>query len=303
LLLPTTFDKDPQLRVASGIVTIILVALLTGGYSLTALVWFACPAVMFRQDCIYIPAAASSAFGFLACVSCLAISSRFDASLPSCAITIVLSLLSTTIYGGLALHTRSLMRRFSRQQAWPAQVPLYSPASPGYYTPYAPSTHHLTAVSVPSERASVNYNSGASMTEDEMVSHQMAQLLANKDPQPSPDPAQSTFRLEWPPGVGGEDDEEEDGHPVGRTRSRTVSGSGRYLAPGDPARHGRSRSDVLGSRSDGLGSRGDGLGRALTRIGRAMGMDRGRQEIREGQSQERAKSREERRREIELGHL
>jgi hypothetical protein len=270
------------------------VALLTGGYSLTALVWFACPALLFRHDCIYVPAAASSAFGFAAAMSCLALSTRFDASAPSFAVTAVLSLLSTTIYGALALHTRSVVRRFSHRQSWPAHA-AYSPgASPGYYVPYAPyapaSTQHLTAARPPSERASsVNY-SGAALTDDDMVSHQMAQLLANKDPQPSPDPAQSTFRLEWPPGVGDDDDDgAADGGEAGRTRSRTVSGSGRYLSPGDPAKHGRSRSD--------------GLGRALTRIGRAMGMDRGRQDGREGQAQERAKSREERRREIELGVL
>jgi hypothetical protein len=233
-------------------------------------------------------------------VSCLALSTRFDASAPSFAVTAVLSLLSTTVYGGLALHTRSVARRFAHRQSWPARA-AYSPAaSPGYYAPYAPyapaSTQHLTAAAPPSERASsINYSGAASVniTDDDMVSHQMAQLLANKDPQPSPDPAQSTFRLEWPPGVGGDDDEEEaaDGGAAGRTRSRTVSGSGRYLSPGDPARHGRSRSD--------------GLGRALTRIGRAMGMDRGRQDDREAQTQtqERAKSREERRREIEMGVL
>ena len=271
-------------------------ALLTGGYSLTALAWFACPALLFRQDCIYVPAAASSAFGFAAAVSCLVLSTRFDASAPSFAVTAVLSLLSATIYGALALHTRSVVRRFSHRQSWPAHA-AYTPAtSPGYYVPYAPyapaSTQHLTAAASPSERASSIHYSGAAsvnMTDDDMVSHQMAQLLANKDPQPSPDPAQSTFRLEWPPGVGDDDDGAADDGAAGRTRSRTVSGSGRYLSPGDPARHGRSRSD--------------GLGRALTRIGRAMGMDRGRQDGREGQAQERAKSREERRREIELGVL
>jgi len=104
LVLSTTFDKDAQLRMSSGVMTIVIVALLTGGYSLTALLWFACPSTIFRLQCIFVPAATSSAFGFLATAWALATSPRYDITAPSCSVTIVLCIVSAAVYGGLAAH-------------------------------------------------------------------------------------------------------------------------------------------------------------------------------------------------------
>jgi len=252
----------------SGVITIVIVALLTGGYSLTALLWFACPSIVFRQEYIFIPAASCSVFGFIGTAWALIISTRYQISAVSCPITISLTLGSALLYGGLAVYTRRRIRQMTRSASWPAQ-PSWQDA--GYYSPYASSTYPLAAAqSIASERASVNYSiHQPGPTEDELVNQQMATLLTKVDPRPSPDATQSTFRLEWPV------EEDEDG--AGRQRRRAFTAHGPHLAPEDA----KSRS-------------------TLSKIGQAI---RGRLPVREGVPTERAKSREERRQEIEMGHM
>jgi len=113
-------------------------------------------------------------------------------------------------------------------------------------------------------------------------------LLTKTDPVPSPEANQSTFRIDWPPGLDDFGDEEN------AIRPRTLSGSGPYLTPGDATRHHRSRSD---------GARGNPIGRGstLSRLGRVVGIDRGREAAEQRARTERARSREERRRQIEMG--
>jgi hypothetical protein len=260
-----------------------IVALLTGGYSLTALLWFACPSIVFRQDYIFVPAASCSVFGFLGTAWALITSPRFDISFPSCPATIVLTLVSVIVYGGLAIYTNRRIKEVSLLHARSSHA---SWQESGYYSAYASSTRPLVSRGIGSEGDSISYTAPAPvLSEDEMVNQQMATLLTKSDPRPSPDATQATFRLEWPPGGDDEDD------PTGRTRTRTFTASGRHLAPGDASRHSRSRSE--------------GVTGAFGRIGRAFGIgDRGRQPSREEALRaERAKSRDDRRREIELGHL
>jgi len=285
LVLPTTFDKDPQLRMSSGVITIAIVALLTGGYSLTALIWFACPSIVFRQEYIFIPAASSSIFGFLGTSWALTISPRYEISSPSCPITIVLTLVSAMIYGGFAIHTNRRIKEITLLPAWPSHPSAHDSE---YYAPYASSTYPLVARSVASEQASLHSNTAQLvLSEEEMVNQQMATLLTKADPRPSPDATQGTFRLEWP---GGADDDED---PTGRSRSRTgtFTANKQYLTAGDGPQHSRSNSE--------------GVAGALSKFGRAIGFgDRGRLQVREEALRaERRKSREDRRREIELGHL
>jgi len=157
----------------------------------------------------------------------------------------------------------------------------------GYYTPYASSTYPLTGYGGASDRGSIsNGVVQPVLTEDEMVNQQMAALLKKTEPEPSPDATQETFRLQWP--TGG--DEEEDPRARGRTRTFTING--RHLAaPGYVPQATRNRTTA------------SGVGEAITKIGRAIGIgDRGRGQAREeALAAKRAKSREERRRQIELG--
>src|ERR1700753_2495704 len=96
---------------SGGVITIVIVALLTGGYSLTALLWFACPSIVFRQEYIFVPAASCATFGFVGTAWALIISPRYDISSPSCPVTIVLTLVSVIIYGGLAIHTNRRIKQ------------------------------------------------------------------------------------------------------------------------------------------------------------------------------------------------
>jgi hypothetical protein len=121
------------------------------------------------------------------------------------------------------------------------------------------------------------------VSDEDLVNQQMAGLLRKTDPGPSPDASQATFRLEWPQG------EEDDFDAFGRRRQRTFSASGRLLAPGGPSHiHGaRTRSESVQEPRSGVWAK-----------------LRGRQEGRDGPLiHPRAKSRDERRREIELGQL
>jgi hypothetical protein len=275
LVLPTTFDKDPQLRMTSGVITIMIVALLTGGYSLTVLLWFACPSIIFRLEYILIPSTSCSIFGFLSTAWALATSGRYSVSLPSCPVTISLTLASTAIYGGLAVITMRRIKLITQTNSWESHR---SWLDSGYYTPYASSTRPLASQSVASERGSVYYQQASppALTEEEMVNQQMATLLTKADSRPNPDAAQSTFRLEWP--TGGDEEE-----LLNRNRDATFR---------NESQHGRSRSE--------------GVTGAFSRIGRVIGIgDRSNNRLsarEDALNTERARSRERRRREIELGH-
>ena len=289
LILPTTFDSDPKLRFSRGVLTILIVGLLTGGYSLTALLWFGCPSILFRQRSIFLPSASASAFGFFACAWTLMTSERYVASSPSCPATIILTLISSFIYGGLALYTHRRINQMSMAPVWPTQPVAWQ--DPNYQQYYASSPYPSVSHSVGTELPAKNHYSPP-LTEDEQVTQQMARLLTKTDPGPSPDATQGTFRLEWPPG-GDVDDEN-----VGKlgVRSRTFPNAGNWLAPPTQSRHARNRSDGV---EDDRGSS------AWSKFGRVVGMaDRGRKATRDQKDAvERAKSRDERRREIEMGNM
>lgn len=104
----------------------------------------------------------------------------------------------------------------------------------------------------------------------DFVAHQMAMLLTKADPGPSPDAMTETFRIDLP-------GEPEDA-PMQAGGVREYYGRSKFLSVGMPQR-------TMWERMTG------------------KPVDRGRSEGRGTGSDERAKSREERRREIELGIL
>jgi hypothetical protein len=243
------------------------------------LIWFACPSLVFRQQYIFIPIASSSFFGFFGAVWALISSPRFIATSPSCPVTIVLTLVSAAVYGTLALFTRRKISQVSRTPAWPTrQVWQQEWQQDPYGHSYAPSPH-LTAYPpamqvLSSETNSMYQYAPSTMTEEEQINHQMSMLLTKADSGPSPDPTKATFRLEWP---GGEEEEEE----VTR-RTRTFSFSGDRMSNSGPKN----------TRS----------GSVWNRVGKAVGIGgRDRPGVRQPPTRtERARSREERRVEIEL---
>lgn len=54
LILPGLYAKDPQLRFSQAVLSVIVVALLTAGYSFTALVCFACRNDLFQAERVFL---------------------------------------------------------------------------------------------------------------------------------------------------------------------------------------------------------------------------------------------------------
>jgi hypothetical protein len=287
LILPSTFDSDPQLRFGTSVLAIIIVALLTGGYSLTALLWFACPSLLFRLDSVFIPNFAGSVFAFLAVMYSIASSPRYSLSQAMGPTTLGMAAASAILYGLLALIAQRKIRRMGNQPNYSMynRSAAGTPSSslwqePNYYHNFVQNMHPTAIRSPASFDAPLT---ALPVSEEELVNQQMAGLLRKTDPGPSPDASQATFRLEWPQG------EEDEFDAFGRRRQRTFSASGRLLAPGGPSpMHGaRTRSESVQEPRSGV-----------------WAMIRGRPESRSGPaSQARAKSRDERRREIELGQI
>jgi len=351
LMLPTTFDTEPQLRFEKSVITVLVVFLLVAGYSLTVLLYIACPSLLFRQEYVFIPTASVSAFSFLAILFSIASSKRYQASIATCPVSLALSASSATLYAALAFFTsrrvNAVNSKTARIQEWRQSDIRYSPTptippsvnppassssiplsygdsrastttiggaasssgrkgsymSPSYYANFILNMH-------PTARNAAPYDPPAS--EDEQVAAQMAALLRKRDPGPSPDASQSTFRLDWT----FRDDDEPD--PVTGARRRPT-----FETPPHDGNRERERERRRGLRAASAG-RGAGAGAAAgtgTRAGAGAGAGvgptplvkvtkavtltddrRGREDGRSGEPQ-RAKSREERRMEIELGNM
>jgi hypothetical protein len=54
LILPGLYAKDPQLKFSPAVLSVIVVALLTAGYSFTALVCFACRNDLFQAERVFL---------------------------------------------------------------------------------------------------------------------------------------------------------------------------------------------------------------------------------------------------------
>ncbi|KAF2843781.1 hypothetical protein M501DRAFT_1006238 [Patellaria atrata CBS 101060] len=237
LILPATYDKDPKLRFSDAVLDVLIGALLTAGYSFTGLLCFACSNWIFQAEAVFLPALQSSALGLLTLIYCFLSSSRYQFGTGAIVAT-ALSLSSTLVYSGLLLWTYRRIARVRKPHSSSHSITSHSGSS--YYSNFLtnmyPSSRH-TAPATP-------------LTEDELVSQQMAALLKKADPGPSPEASRSTFNIDWPA-----DDEENT--PRDRLSPPTLGVRGR-----------------------------DERGRGLER---------------ESAEQERARSREERRAEIELG--
>ncbi|KIW04840.1 uncharacterized protein PV09_04022 [Verruconis gallopava] len=297
LILPTTFDSDQRLRFNKGVLAIIIVALLTGGYSLTGLVWFACPSTLFRLDHIFLPVFSVSLFAFFAACYALAASPRYVFSDPSAPTTLALTLASASVYGIFSLMMHRSVRRMTRALdqnpygvgSTTMQGPYQDPA---YYPQYAQSVHPSTFSPAngyepfSGARSHASFDGAASMrstqepSEEELVNQQMAKLLTRRDLGLSQNASRSTFHLDWPQAEEG-DHELEGG--IGRRRQSAMDDSGRLLAP---AAAGRKRSQSAGGNAG-----------AWNRFSRAVGADPG------STRHQRISSRDDRRREIEMNDM
>jgi hypothetical protein len=270
LILPGLYAKDAQLRFTEAVLSVFVVALLTAGYSFTALLCFACRNKRFQAEGVFLPALASSALGLIS-IAYNFLSSRAYQWGTAATTGTVLSAAATLTYAVLCIHTFRRLNKPVLQQP-DARANLWSEQS--YYSNFV-TNMYPTAVHTPSQPPPVVY------TEDDRVNQQMALLLHKSDSRPSPD-ANSTFRIDLP-----EDPEQNERE----AHSQELVGS--------PAQaHSEWNRGRANSRPHSLGEQQAWL----------QWQDRGRSDNRaestRGQSSHsRNLSREERRREIELGEL
>ena len=54
LILAAGYSSDPQLRFSEAGLYVFVAALLTGGYSLSILLWFVCPNLVFQTESVFL---------------------------------------------------------------------------------------------------------------------------------------------------------------------------------------------------------------------------------------------------------
>jgi len=202
LMLPATFDSGDGLRVSRSVVGIFAVALLTAGFSFTALLCFAVRNPLFQADTIFLPALSSCAIGLLTVFYDFLISARYDWNTPALLVTIAASV-STIVYGGLLIYTH---RRISAVKSPGASVNMIAPFRPEsissgtglwqepiYYENYVRNMFPASAHRPPPP---TEYDSDL-ITEEEMQRQQMLMLLLQKEQPTTPDLSQSTFHIDW----------------------------------------------------------------------------------------------------------
>lgn len=268
LILPGLYAKEPQLRISQSVLTVFVVALLTAGYSFTALLCFACRDDRFQADGVFMPALASSTIG-LASIAYNFFASRANTWGPAAISGTVVSSAATLLYGILLLLTYRRLAKTKEREG--QRVNLYSEQS--FYTNYLENVYP-TAFRSPSQPPE------APVTEDDRVIQQMALLLRKRsDPHPSPE-AISTYRIDLP-----EDTEQMER----QARSQELVGTPAQAHADWSRERANSRPDSLGEHQ--AWQRWQGRGRTADRTSStSMQSDRSRNV-----------SREERRREIELG--
>ncbi|KAH6644661.1 hypothetical protein C7974DRAFT_440205 [Boeremia exigua] len=240
------------------------------GYSFTALLCFACRNDEFQAENVFVPALASSIFGLVVILYNFLATNSYDWSTAATSAT-VLSGFATVLYGGLLWWKRRIIAR--RRKSASQRSNLYSEQS--FYTNYIPNMYP-TAIRTESQPPPPLPGN-----DDDPVNQQM-RLLMLRDARPSPDANSSTFRIDLP-----EDTEQRERHE----RSQELVGTPQQS-------HTPWTRDRANSRPDSLGEN-----QAWRQL-----QDRGRPQHRPSSSDLRSNhsrglSREERRREIELGQV
>ncbi|KAK3069753.1 hypothetical protein LTR53_011648 [Teratosphaeriaceae sp. CCFEE 6253] len=204
LILPITFDNAAQLRISKAALGIFAVALLTAGFSFTALLCFAVRNPLFQADAVFLPTLTSCVIGLLTIFYSFLISSRYVWNIPALLLTIAGSV-TTIIYGALLVYTH---RRIGIVKARGGSMPLNTHQRPDslnsaggtwqdqtYYENY---NRNMFPTSI-REPQPMGYDPNQ-ITEEEMQRQQMLMLLLHREQPPTPDPSQSTFRLDWQAG-------------------------------------------------------------------------------------------------------
>ncbi|KAL5449875.1 hypothetical protein PMIN06_006724 [Paraphaeosphaeria minitans] len=268
LILPGLYAENPQLRISQPVLNVFVVALLTAGYSFTALLCFACRNELFQAESIFLPALTSSAIGLLTIAYNFLVSEAYVWGTAAISGTVI-STASTFLYGLLLLWTHRRIVKLREQRS--NRSNLYN--EPGYYNNFVQNMYPAAARS-PSAPPEIP------LSDEDGINQQMALLLMKQDQGTSPDASSATFRIDLP-----EDHE-----------ARERIANSQELVGTPPVSH----ADWNRARSQ---SRPDSLGETQAW---ERWQDRGRTADRPASigarsNHSRAMSREERRREIEMG--
>ncbi|PSN75435.1 hypothetical protein BS50DRAFT_40122 [Corynespora cassiicola Philippines] len=275
LILPGLYARDPQLRFSQAVLSVFVVALLTAGYSFTALLCFACRNEMFQAEAIFLPALTSSALGLLTIAYNFLSSRSYEWGTASITGTVV-SATSTLLYAALLFWTHRRILKL-KEESTSRSANLYSERT--FYQNYIQNMYP-SATSHPSS-TSPSQPLETLLSDDDRVNQQMAMLLMKQDSGRSPDAASDTFRIDLP------DDREE--------RERLANSSELLGTP--PQAHPDWHRSRGASRPDSLGEE-----QAWERWNRGRTQNRP-SSVGAQSTHSRGLSREERRREIELGHV
>ncbi|EME47588.1 hypothetical protein DOTSEDRAFT_69509 [Dothistroma septosporum NZE10] len=230
LILPATFEKQPthtdgnhpgsnsDIRVTPAVLGIIAIALITAAFSFTGLLCFAVGNPLFQRDLIFLPCLASCVLGLMTVVYDFLIFSRYEFKV-SALLTTIAAAVSSIVYSLLLIfslrqsgktRTRTAPASASAQLSIPmigignpqhrdSEATLWQ--EPTYYENY--NRNMFPTAHVPREPPPSGYDPN-SITEDEMQRQQMLMLLLNREQPSTPDPSQSTYRVDWQ----GQDDED-----------------------------------------------------------------------------------------------
>jgi len=300
LILPGLYAKEHELKISQAILSVFVVALLTAGYSFTALLCFACRDDIFQADSIFLPALGSSALGLLS------IAYNFSASRSyvwgTAAITgTVISTTATLLYGFLVLwtHRRIIQMRDLQngQQRSESAASGHLWSDPSFYTDWVTNGRGVAASS-----------SSTYPTEDDRINAHLARLLARKSDDGSPDAASATFRIDLPEDREAAEREANSSELIGSPPPSALSPQAEFTAPprsiasrlGHHMGHSRRKNHSLNEEAAWeRWNRGRTMARPISvpqggSAGASGSASRG---------HSRAMSREERRREIELGRV
>lgn len=201
-MLPSTFDGDAQLRISKAALGIFSVALLTAGFSLTGLMWFACRSWIFQADCVFLPSMTSCALGLLTVFYSFIVSSRYVWNIASL-LTAIGAAVFTVIYAVLLILTRrgiafvrknphptdpiSLLRRASVSGPDGISPPWHEPS---YYS------NHLVNMYPAAQLSSTQPVAPAleELTEEDLMHQQMLMLFHKQPESPmTPEPTVNSF--------------------------------------------------------------------------------------------------------------
>ncbi|KAK8244810.1 hypothetical protein HDK77DRAFT_233665 [Phyllosticta capitalensis] len=303
VIMTPLFHDNPRGMIAIDpkILTIFVIALFIVGYCLTGVVCVAIRSWTFQTESVFLPTISSSALGLLTALYNFLVYQHTQWNAATI-IAIVLSAGMTVLYAVFfVLTSRRISKLRSKLSHDQRNAPFSSANLQPEVTPYDawianmfPSVRRLPPDYVPPSEQGEPYRPYY-RTEEEIVNEQWTKLLAaqreqQNDPRISPSASTSTFRIDLP--QNDESDGENAASPnANARRMNTLRAMMRPQAAARAPPHGLHEYYAVGASS--VPSK------------QSKSWDRGRSNARAaaGGEHTRAKSREERRTEIELGHV